>query len=342
LRCNRWMTENDVIIGTFFATGRVQPDFEQQACFSTFVIWQPLAVCSHMATKTAFGGLGMTDLTGDLAAVGGMNPVGFLLGRFGVTGLTGRPFRKVEPGCCRPGRRMHLIGRVTIHTGHVSIRIVHIRFVVADRTGKFTMDAPAMTARAGGVHGRGLDEPVGGQKTALGIFRPAYMALPAAGMTDEAVLVQGHPDHSQAVRVFSTDALRDGRFHRVEGDVQAGCSRSHNLIMAFAAGCRRVRIGRVPNHVIVDGLPVFVVGVAAVAVLAGNLAVVGIQKCRLYVNFLVQLQRSQRAASPFPAGLTGLDGLRSGGFDLPAESDQLFQVGVAGDATADIVVFGCE
>jgi hypothetical protein len=54
-----------------------------------------------------------------------------------------------------------------------------------------------------------------------------------------------------------------------------------------------------------------------VALLAGNLAVFGLQKRGLYIYLFIQLQRSQGPASPLAASLAGLGFRGPGLFHLP-------------------------
>lgn len=176
---------------------------------------------------------------------------------------------------------------MAIHACHLFIPVMHIGFKIAVRTGIFAMDPSAVATCAGGVHGRHFDEPVTGQKAAPGVLRSTDMALSAAGMADEAVPVHGRTENAMDFGVSFAGAFSDCRFHWFEGEMQAGCRRCHNLFVAVAADCRRVRIGRITDDALMHGAPVVIVGVAAMALLAGDPAVIGFQKSGFYVYFLV-------------------------------------------------------
>ena len=111
--------------------------------------------------------------------------------------------------------------------------------------------------------------------------------------------------------------------------------------MAFTAGHRRVRVGGVPDHTFVRRLPVIIFRVTAVTAFAGNSTVVGFQKGGFHIDLFVQLQRSQRAASPLAGGFLRFQGFRFECFDLPAQTDKFFQIGVTVDAPAATTFPGC-
>jgi hypothetical protein len=71
-----------------------------------------------------------------------------------------------------------------------------------------------------------------------------------------------------------------------------------------------------------------------VTVFAGDPAVVGFQKGGFHIDLFVQLQRSQRAASPLAGGFLRFQGFRFERFDFPAQSDKFFQIRVAVDTPA--------
>lgn len=114
--------------------------------------------------------------------------------------------------------------------------------------------------------------------------------------------------------------------------MQTGYSRCRDVFMAFTAGRCGIRVGGVPDYVFVCRAPVIIFRVAAVAVFAGDPTVVGFQKRGFHINLFVQLQRSQRAASPLAGGFLRFQGFRFERFDLPAEPDKFLQIGVTVDA----------
>jgi len=111
--------------------------------------------------------------------------------------------------------------------------------------------------------------------------------------------------------------------------------------MAFTAGRRGVRVGGVSNHALVRRPPVVIFRVAAVTVFAGDPTVVGLQKGGFHINLFVQLQRSQRAASPLTGGFLRFLEFRFERFDLPAQPDKFLQIGVTVDAPTATTFPGC-
>lgn len=110
--------------------------------------------------------------------------------------------------------------------------------------------------------------------------------------------------------------------------MQTGYSRCRDVFMAFTAGRRGVWVGGVPDYAFVCRAPVVIFRVAAVAVFAGDPTVVGFQKGGFHINLFVQLQRSQRAASPLAGGFLRFQGFRFERFDLPTQPDKFLQIGV--------------
>ena len=166
------------------------------------------------------------------------------------------------------------------------------------------------------------------------------MALSATGMAGKAVFVYGRIDGYQDSGIFISGSLLDGLFHRSQGKMQAGYSRCHDVFMAFTTGLRGVRVSGVPDHAFVCRLPVVIFRVAAVTVFAGDPTVVGFQKGGFHINLFVQLQRSQRAASPLAGGFLRFQGFRFERLDLPAQSDKFFQIRVTVDALAATTFHG--
>ena len=236
---------------------------------------------------------------------------------------------------------MHFTGRVAVHARHVFIRTVHVRFIVVFDPGVFTVYAPPVATGTRGVHGRCFDKPVCGEQTTIGIIGPADMALSATGMAGKAVFVYGRIDGYQDSGIFISGSLLDGLFHRSQGKMQAGHSRCHDVFMTFTAGRRGVRVGGISDHAFVRRLPVVIFRVTAVTVIAGDLAVVGFQKGGFHIDLFVQLQRSQRAASPLAGGFLRFQGFRFERLDLPAQSDKFFQIGVTVDALTAPTFPGC-
>ena len=111
--------------------------------------------------------------------------------------------------------------------------------------------------------------------------------------------------------------------------------------MAFTAGRRGVRVGGVPDHAFVRRLPVVIFRVTAVTMLAGDLPMVGCQKGGFHIDLFVQLQRSQRAASPLTGGFLRFLEFRFERFDLPAQPDKFLQIGVTVDAPTATTFPGC-
>jgi hypothetical protein len=151
-------------------------------------------------------------------------------------------------------------------------------------------------------------------------------------MAGKTVFVYGRIDGFQGSGIFISGSLIDGLSHRSQGKMQAGYSRCHDVFMAFTTGLRGVRVGGVPDHAFVCRLPVVIFRVAAVTVFAGDPTVVGFQKGGFHINLFVQLQRSQRAASPLAGGFLRFQGFRFKRFDFPAQPDKFLQIGVTVDA----------
>ena len=111
--------------------------------------------------------------------------------------------------------------------------------------------------------------------------------------------------------------------------------------MAFTAGRRGIRVGGVSDHALVRRPPVVIFRVAAVAVFAGDPTVVGFQKGGFHIDLFIQLQRSQRAASPLTGGFLRFLEFRFERFDLPAQPDKFLQIGVTVDAPTATTFPGC-
>ena len=151
-------------------------------------------------------------------------------------------------------------------------------------------------------------------------------------MAGKAVFVCGRIDGYQDSGIFISGSHLNSLFHRSQGEMQAGYSRCHDAFMAFTTGLRGVRVGGVPDHAFVCRPPVVIFRVATVTVFAVDPTVVGFQKGRFHINLFVQLQRSQRAASPLAGGFLRFQGFRFERFDLPAQPDKFLQIGVTVDA----------
>ena len=218
MRVHRRVTNHHVIVGPVRAFVGIQPDFKHHFGLFALVEGQTLIIGAHMTTKAAFAGLRMAHLTGYLAP---MDCVGsdcciFSHG-FRVTCLARRPFRQVKPVFYPFGGGMHFTGFVAVHARHVFIRIVHVRFIVLFDPCVFTVNAPPVATGTRGVHGRCFDKPVCGEQTAIGIIRPADMALSATGMAGKAVSVYGRSDGYHGSGIFISGSLLDGLFHRSQG-----------------------------------------------------------------------------------------------------------------------------
>ena len=100
----------------------------------------------------------------------------------------------------------------------------------------------------------------------------------------------------------------------------------NHILVTVAAGPVGIDSCGISHHSFVGCLPVRVARVAAVADFAGNLTVLGFEKGWFDVNFLVKLQRSKRAASPFTGCFSRMFWLRFDLFDLPAKPNELFQI----------------
>ena len=229
---------------------------------------------------------------------------------------------------------MHFTGLVAVHARHVFVRIVNVRLIVLFDPWVFTVNAPSVATGTRSFHGRCFDKPVCGEQTAIGIIRSADITLSATGMAGKAVSVHGRIDGSLSCGIFVPGSLLDSLFYRSQGKMQAGYSRCHNVFMAFTAGRRGVRVGGVSDHALVRRPPVIVFRGAAVTVFAGDPTVVGFQKGGFHIDFFLQLQRSQWTASPLAGGFLRFQGFRFERFDLPAQSDKFFQIGVTVDAPA--------
>ena len=139
------------------------------------------------------------------------------------------------------------------------------------------------------------------------------MALAAAGMADAAMSVQGLLQHLIAIVLVLGTARLNRRINRSNGIVKTVRRSLRDFGMAVPAGRFRIRESRISDQSLMGGLPVAVVRIPAVAMLATNLSVIGFQKRGLNIDFFVQLQRSQRAPSPFTGSFCRLGRL---GFDF--------------------------
>ena len=157
------------------------------------------------------------------------------------------------------------------------------------------------------------------------------MALAATGMADLAVRVSGLANLFKNLGVFFVGAGLDRSIERRQCIMQAVSGRGNDLFVAFPAGLIRIRKGGVFYNAFVRRLPVGVLGIAPVAVFTGNLAMIGLQKGRFDINLFIKLQRSQRSASSFTGSFRRLGWPWFDLFHLPAQADQFFQVGVAGN-----------
>jgi hypothetical protein len=241
-----------------------------------------------MADETVFIGLGVAYLTGNLVLVRFMRR---RLGRcgyhFGMALAAPWPLGKLKPCSDTGGVGMQILSRMAVHAGHFFTRIVHIRCISFVGTGKLAMHPAAVATGAGCVHGRRLDKMMAIQKSAPDIIRTTDMALAATGVTTAAVLGLGPADFFKYPMITFGRSGHDRTIKGCQRIMQAVFGGRHDFRMAFPADVVGLWESGVLYHLFVSGLPVSIGRISAVAILAGNLAVLGFQEGRFDINFLV-------------------------------------------------------
>lgn len=135
------------------------------------------------------------------------------------------------------------------------------------------------------------------QKAPFDVFRATHVALTTARMALAAVLFTSRCE--TGLHVFSNrphavcDSLSDGG----NGKMEACRSLGADVGVTLASGVFRIGKGGIFDEARVGGLPVRILGVAAMAVGTGDLSVIGIKKSRGHINLFIGLQRSQRPPS---------------------------------------------
>lgn len=117
-----------------------------------------------------------------------------------------------------------------------------------------------------------------GYKTAVYIGRSADMALTTAGMAGAAVPVKGPIDGLYVFGIVSGSPSRQRRSHGCDGIMQAVGCRGHDGFVAICTRLRRIGKSGVFDHISMRRLPIDFFRVTAVALLAGDLTVFGLQK----------------------------------------------------------------
>lgn len=143
------------------------------------------------------------------------------------------------------------------------------------------------------------------------------MALTATGMTVGAVPVNGPIDRLRDIGIGHGSSGHNGRPDGSYGIVRAMRCRFHDGFVTVCTHLGWVGKGWVFDNTLMRCLPVGIFRITAVALLAGNLAVFGLQKRGLYIYLFIQLQRSQGPASPLADSLAGLGFRGPGLFHLP-------------------------
>lgn len=185
-----------------------------------------------------------------------------------------------------------------------------------------------MTSSTNFLHGGFPLEEMRIQEASTDGIGPADVALATAAVARIAMRIHC------ASQLIADDCiiagpLIDDKLIRSEACVKACLVILVDLIVAIAAGRSGVGIGGIPYHVLVGGLPVGILGVATVAFVARDLAMVLIiDDIAVNEELLVRGQRLHSSASPLPFYFRGRD-RRAGFSDFPGYLNELFAAGMA-------------
>ena len=199
---------------------------------------------------------------------------------------------------------MHLSSGMTVHTSHILFGIVHICRVVSISACHFPVNPTTMTAGAGGVHRWLFLKGMSRQKSTIYIIRTADVALTATRMAGITVFVFCLQNLVQDFPVFLIGTGLDNLGEWIQSVVEATFGCRDNFLVAFSAGLVCCWEGGIFYDFPVGSVPVRINRITSVAGLAAYLSMLGLQKRWMYVDLLVQLQRSQGPRSSFPRRLS--------------------------------------
>jgi hypothetical protein len=149
----------------------------------------------------------------------------------------------------------------------------------------------AMTGGTDLKHRRSSLIEMGIEKPPSDGFRSADMALTATAVTAITMRCSGLSEFVQYSR-FGSEAFFGHFFESSEADVKAARVMLGDILMALPAGRRSVRIRGIFDHSLMGSFPVWIIGVAAVALFAAELTVIFVFcDFTVYVYFFMRSQR---------------------------------------------------
>lgn len=327
----RYVADQNKIVRPIFGFQQVLGDFEIHPGRIHLVIRQPFGILAHMTTVAVLVRHGMANLTLDLSSVNAVDlhlrglRSGIRMALF--AGLVLANEVAVEGTAICGVHFVRTVAAVAVHVILDEMDVARVAFVLAQ---ELLLDPTPVAGRAVRFHVRPFVEEVPVYKTTFHGIRPAHVALSATGMAALTVIREGHLYLGQNSVIAGVHSGVKISPVRLQGVVNAPRSNSRDFLVAISTGFVQVFEGGIFDDAFVRRFPVWIGGIAAVAVSAGNLAVgILFEIIAVDKDLFVRLQRSQLAASSFALCELGFAGLGMCFLDCAGDLDQFARACVA-------------